>query len=77
MKAEFDLVQAKAAESSQNARDFKHAATEIEEQYLEKLKDETLDTNILVHSYLRQHAIDVLVRCNEQKRSYQNLIWED
>jgi len=78
MKEEFDLVQTKGEEASQNKKDFKHAETEIEEHYLEKLEDDTPDdTEIRMHTYLKEHAIDVLVRCNEEKRSSLNLIWEE
>jgi predicted transcriptional regulator len=78
MKEEFDLVQTKGEEASQNKKEFKHAETEIEEHYLEKLEEDAPDdTEVLVHALLKEHAIDVLVRCNEEKRSALNLIWEE
>jgi len=78
MKEEFDLVQTKAEEASQSKKEFKHAETEIEESYLEKLEEDAPDaTEILMRTCLKEHAIDVLVRCTEEKRAYTNLIWEE
>ena len=80
MADDFVLIQMKAGEVLKNRKDFADVATEIEEVYLEKAEapsDDTLETNQLLYKCLKEHAIDLIVRCNSKKRTYMDMIWEE
>ena len=54
-------------------------STEIEEHYLEKLDDKdskSLETNQMIFKQLKEHAVDLVVRCTSKKRKYMNFIWD-
>jgi hypothetical protein len=67
---DFALIQIKSGEMLKNRKEFKDNSTIIEEHYLEKLPNSSTETNDELFKCLKEHAIDMIVRCNQKKRNY-------
>ena len=80
MKDDFALIQIKSGEILKNRKEFQDRSTFIEEVYLEKNaepEDAAINTTLVLYKTIKEHAIDMIVRCNSKKRNYQNMMWEN